>query len=310
MRWGRRPRLSVVVVVHRMPDQALRTLRTLSPAYQRGVSDGDLEVVVVENESDRCLDAATVAASGPAVRYLRRAEPSASPAAAVNAGIAAAAADAVAVMVDGARMLTPGVVSATLAALRAADLPVVCVPGYHLGGQLQYEAARTGYDEAAETALLARAGWPADGYALFDVAVLSGSCARGFLVPMGESNFLAAPRRLWEDLGGVDERFTSPGGGCVNLDLYKRACEHPGTTLVVLPGEGTFHQFHGGVTTGAPDVDRNALFAAMDAEYRAIRGAAHTYPVTRPLLFGAVGPAAAPFLEHSVRELRLAGAHR
>ena len=49
------PRLSVVVIVHKMPGQAERTLASLGPAYQRGVDPADYEVIVVENQSDQPL---------------------------------------------------------------------------------------------------------------------------------------------------------------------------------------------------------------------------------------------------------------
>ena len=66
---------------------------------------------------------------------------------------------------------------------------------------------------------------------------------------MGESSSLFCPPTLWEELGGLDERFALPGGGLVNHDLYRRACALHGVELVVLLGEGTFHQYHGGAAT-------------------------------------------------------------
>ena len=30
-------------------------------------------------------------------------------------------------------------------------------------------------------------------------------------------------RELWDEIGGMDERFQLPGGGLVNLDLFSRA---------------------------------------------------------------------------------------
>ena len=52
----RRPRLSLVLVVYRMPVQARNTIRSLLPDYQRGVSRDDYEVVIVENRSREVLD--------------------------------------------------------------------------------------------------------------------------------------------------------------------------------------------------------------------------------------------------------------
>ena len=89
-------------------------------------------------------------------------------------------------------------------------------------------------------------------------------------------------RTLWDELGGFDERFLAPGGGLVNLDTYQRACGLPDSQLVVLLGEGTFHQVHGGVAT-------NALVspaAAFHEEYAAIRGKPFRVPEVSPLYLG------------------------
>ena len=122
-------------------------------------------------------------------------------------------------------MVTPGVVANILAAQRVADTPVVSVPGYHLGEQLHQEAVLSGYSADQEQEALAELDWRADGYRLFDMAVLSASCREGYLRPMGESNCIAVPRRLFAALGGFDERFISRGGGFVNLDFYRRAVD-------------------------------------------------------------------------------------
>ena len=45
------------------------------------------------------------------------------------------------------------------------------------------------------------------------------------------------------ELGGYSEDFVTDGGGFVNLDFYERAVADPRRPLVMLLGEGTFHQF-------------------------------------------------------------------
>jgi hypothetical protein len=45
---------------------------------------------------------------------------------------------------------------------------------------------------------------------------------------MFETNCLFMKRSLFEALGGADERFDYPGGGFLNLDIFKRAMESPG----------------------------------------------------------------------------------
>jgi hypothetical protein len=298
---ARRPKLSLVVVVHRMPEQARRTLYSLSPRYQLGVEEGDYEVIVVENSSDRPLGAAAALSLGNGFSYHGRNENSRSPARAVNAGVERARAPHVAVLIDGARLITPGVVRSTLELLRVTESAIVAVPGYHLGEEIQQRAVAKGYDEEAEARLLSAIAWPADGYRLFEIACLSGSCAGGFFVPMAESTCLTMPRDVFEELGGCDERFDLPGGGFVNLDLYARACELARTRLFVLIGEGTFHQFHGGVTTGDRPAQRGQLLDAMGEQYRLIRGHTFRSPVKPPTHFGALPTAAQRFVLHSAQ---------
>ena len=294
------PRLSVVLVVYRMPDQAARTLQSLATTCQQGVSESDYEIIVVENHSDRLLGEATATSIGGNVRYLHRHETRRSPVFAVNAGAATARGSHIAVMIDGARMLTPGVLRLSLDAFRMHPHAAVAVPGYHLGQKLQQHAVNEGYDEQADAALLASIDWPRDGYRLHDIAVLSGSCRDGFLLPVGESNFLACSRERWQALGGMDERYDDYGGGYANLDLYKRLLERPDTPLFMLYGEGTFHQFHGGVTTGARagELERIAqLIADQDERLHGKPRAAPGIPAT---LLGKPGPGVHRFLQHSL----------
>lgn len=296
--WNRRPYLSVVVVVFDMPQQAMNTLHSLSPEYQQDVDGRDYEIVVVENRSNRMLVPDEVRSVADNVRYTVREELGVSPAAALNVGARLARSPVLALMVDGARMLSPGVVANILRAQSMVPEPVVSVPGYHLGSSLHQDAALTGYTVEQEQENLGRLDWWTDGYRLFEMAVPSASCSQGYLRPIGESNCLALRRTLFDQIGGVDEGFSSAGGGFVNLDLYRRAVMRG--TLVLLPGEGTFHQFHGGTTTGARDVDRDALLDQMRLEYQTLRGEQHAPPPQPPFLLGRLSPQALPFLQYSV----------
>ena len=123
--------------------------------------------------------------------------------------------------------------------------------GWYLGFDLQRWAIAAGYDAAREDALLASIDWPKDGYRLFEIATLDDSSTDGWFAPISESNALFLHRSTWDALEGVDERFDAPGGGLLNLDTYRRALELPGSELVILLGEGTFHQVHGGMATNA-----------------------------------------------------------
>ena len=301
------PLLSLIVMVYKMREQALKTLRSLSIPYQQGVTRDDYEVLVVENASSSNLEEHEVVAFGPNFRYIRRQEPSPSPVPSINYAANQARGQMIGLIVDGARMATPGLINWTLTARRLHPNAIVCTPGYHLGPKLQQDSMLEGYDNHAEQALLDSIGWPENGYRLFEIAVLSGTSANGIFKPIGESNCLSMPRSIWDKLGGCDPRFMETGGGQVNLDLYKRACELPETQLILLPGEGTFHQFHGGITTGTRDHDRLAIMAAHFAQYTAIRGQPYSAPLKRAIYLGAIPDCAQKFIQHSaarVRQLR------
>jgi hypothetical protein len=195
--------------------------------------------------------------------------------------------------------VSPGIVNYILAAERLHRDVVVAVPGYHLGNKVQQEAMLEGYDEAYEQTLLEKIQWPQDGYRLFEICCLSGTSAGGYLKPLGESNVLAMPRHIWEKLGGYDTGFTETGGGQCNLDLHKRAVELPETTLVTLIGEGSFHQFHGGITTGTRGEERLKAMQDHFNQYAALRGKPYTPPLKRSIFLGTFPDCALRFVRHS-----------
>jgi hypothetical protein len=154
----------------------------------------------------------------------------------------------------------------------------------------------TDYDQGAEDELLAGSGWLDDGYQLFTISTFANSSGRGWFGPMGESSSLFLPRGLWDELGGLDERFVLPGGGLANHDLFRRACGLPGVQLIVLLGEGTFHQFHGGATTA-----RRFTWDDLHAQYRELRGCKYEPPANAPLYLGRVPNSVVPHIEESAR---------
>ena len=87
----------------------------------------------------------------------------------------------------------------------------------------------------------------------------------------------------------------------LNLDFYRRACEASGVQHVVLMGEGTFHQFHGGVTTGGIDRSkREVLLEQFEAQYAALRGETYQCPQTEPIYLGRLSPEVERFIRLSV----------
>lgn len=290
----RRPVLSFIVITYRMQREALRTLASLARDYQQGTAGIDYEVVVVDNASPQPLDLSALGDIGVPLVLVRREQAGVSPADAINIGVERSSGEHVAIMIDGARMLSPGVVRSTVEALRLAAQPVVAVLGLHLGPGHQQQTVEQGYSKAVEDQLLESIDWQANGYRLFEIAAWGGSCKQGWLGLAAESNCICVSRRFYRQLRGYDERFAMSGGGLVNLDFYRRAVEHPDSTLIYLAGEGCFHQLHGGVTTGQRQQGHS--FEELEEEYRRIRGQGFQWPQRQPLLYGRLQAAHAPAL--------------
>ncbi len=296
--------VSFVLVVYDMPKQAQNTVRSLLPDYQIGARLQDYEVIIVENDSANTMSREFLDLLPPNFSYHLRKESRPTPIYAINYGIEQARGDNICVMIDGARLLTPGVVKNTILGHRLSTRAVVTVPGYHLGFELQQIAVGSGYDVERENALMRSISWPDNGYRLFEISCFSGSCKNGFYLAHSESNCISMPRELWKELGGYDVRFDMRGGGLVNLDLYKRACELPGITHIFLHGEGTFHQFHGGSTTGGEDIEpREKLIEEIKDQYIKIRGKKFTAPQTNPIYLGELSHEVQKYVQISANKI-------
>jgi hypothetical protein len=279
-----------------MARELPRTLRSLAPAYQRGIEADDYEVIVVDNGSPAPVDAAVLDAFPGHLRHVRVDPAPPAPARAANLGIEMAGAELVGLLIDGARMASPGLLARALLARRVADRPIIATLGWHLGAIRHMDARAAGYDQAAEDRLLAELDWERDGYRLFTASTLAASSARGWFGPMGESNGLFMTKSTWTELGGLDERFVLPGGGLSNHDLFRRACALAGAQLVVLLGEGTFHQIHGGAATAG-----RFGWDEMHAEYVELRGRPYQPPANERLYVGTVPDATLEQVEYAAR---------
>ena len=252
-------------------------------------------MIVVDNGSDPPMDPSLLQhCRGVQSRWLRLPPGNVSPCHAVNLGVEVARGDFVAIIVDGARMLSPGVVVNILRARRLFPNAFVATLGWHLGDEPQNLSMLNGYDQAYEDNLLNSFDWRSDGYKLFDHASLALSSSMGWFSSINESNCFALSRSMFKSLGGFNEGFCSPGGGLVNLDFFRQAIESNYFESVLLLGEGTFHQFHGGVATNVPLKEHP--WDRFHDEYRQLRGRDYSPPVFRPTYLGRICESSRPFI--------------
>lgn len=246
-----KPRLTIIVVCFRMPTQIRNTIISLSPDYQQGIDQDDYEVIVLENSSDQQLSTAEAEELPGNFRYVLRQESSQSPAAAINEGLQLSRGEFIGLMIDGAYLLTPGVLRYALLAWQSSSEAFVTVPTYHLGPGDQALTCLQGYDLSVQQGLLDSISWPQNGYRLFEIGSICGANPNGFFASILESNCYFSSRQAFDYIGGADESFQQPGGGSINLDMTLKLGSRPGSLFFSLGGEGVFHQYHGGITTSA-----------------------------------------------------------
>lgn len=267
-------KLSIVVVFFNMRREAERTLHSLSRAYQRGIEDLDYEVIVIENGSDeeQRLGEEFVREFGPEFRYMDLGQDATpSPANALNRGIEVAGGEVIALMIDGAHVLTPGVLRLAMLGLEGYVPAVVVTQQWYVGPGQQPDAMQAGYDSEFEDRLFEEIEWPVDGYRLFDIGHFVSD--RDWFEGLSESNCIFVPRSIMQQVGGMDESFSMPGGGFANLDFYERVCATTGVTVVSILGEASFHQVHGGTTTNQPELsERHLRISSYRDHYKTTRG--------------------------------------
>jgi len=287
-----RPIISVVIISYNMSREIPRTVQSFLPPYQLAIGYNDIEIIVMENGSNYPVDPEVVKAWPSCVRYVQVTNSHPSPATALNAGVAMSRGDWVCPVIDGARMVTPGIFKHAHDMIKAHNNPVIATMGYHLGHKIQQHNVLEGYNQDAEDALLNSIGWPNNPYDLFKISSLGGSARGSWLTQIAESNVLVLKKSFYETLGGFDEKFDIPGGGLVNLDFFKRCIDHEDSLYIMLADEGSFHQYHGGVTTSRavnlPSFEdtEKTTWQIYAEQYLAIRGEPYQPSKIYPIIYG------------------------
>jgi hypothetical protein len=285
-------RLSIVVIGFDMRRELPRTVLSLLPPYQRGIGDDEVEIIVVDNGSAEPVCREWFPPNAD-IRVVRLDGAGVSPCRAINEGARLARAEYIAVVIDGARMASPGLVNTALTAACIHPRSFVATMGFHLGPKVQQVSVTEGYTREIEDGLLASIGWPRDGYRLFEVCALGGSYIYGVLKSPSETTFFVMKTSMFHEIGGYDERFVQLGGGLASFDVFRRAVGAAGEGFVMLVGEGTFHQLHYGATTQAGGIGRRydggvSLGKIYLREYEQIVGRPFAFATQVPFLFGRV----------------------
>ncbi|QDH68947.1 glycosyltransferase family 2 protein [Marilutibacter alkalisoli] len=290
------PKLSIIVISYNMARELPRTIRSLALPFQRDIGEEDYEIIIVDNGSTQPFDHEQLRQLGANISTHTVPDASPSPVEAINRGLALARGELVGVMIDGARMASPRLLATALEAARLHPRPVIGTLAFHLGPDVQRRSMLSGYCQEVEDQLLASVDWVTDGYRLFSISVFAASSADGWFSVPAETSALFLTREHWERLGGYEPGFVAPGGGLVNLDTWARACADPTGQVILLLGEATFHQVHGGIVTNSSE----SKWKTFHEEYVRIRGHAYVKPQATPLLLGRLPAAALPSMQRSV----------
>jgi glycosyltransferase involved in cell wall biosynthesis len=271
-----------------MRREALRTLYSLTRSYQRNINEEEYEVIVLDSNSSQPLTGKWVESHQANFSYHYISTDQPTPCRAMNAGISLARAENVVCMIDGARVLTPGVLANMIRITGFTPNAFIQTLAFHLGPEQQNISMTKGYNQTEEDFLIDSTRWHQNGYELFDISCLAGSSIRGYLYPPAESNCFSAPKSLLQEIGGFDEQFSTIGGGLVNLDVRNRILERETIEPFMLLGEGTFHQFHGGVATNSPPEEKRVRYQLFSEEYERLRGKKFVVNSRNTTLFGAL----------------------
>lgn len=238
--------LSVIVIFFNNRREAPRTLLTLSRTYQRGIENLDYEVLAIDSNSPEALKAEMVESFGSEFSYhfVKTAHPS--PIEALRLGLQLSKGKYVMVMIDGAHILTPNVLSKWCDVIQVYPSSCVYTQRYHLGKYRQND--NPDYNQSKEDELLKSIDWENNGYNLFSISSFQ-QTAEWWFSRHYESNCIVFLKERLVEYASFDKDYISIGGGFLNLDIFKRGVEDARNTVVVLMGESTFHQFHGGTTT-------------------------------------------------------------
>lgn len=278
--------LSIVVNFFNNRREAENTLHSMTRAYQHIPAGVPYEVIAIDNGSAQPLSPERVSSFGPEFRYRFVSTKSVSPVAAINAACRDAAGDEVLVVIDGAHILSPGILNRTMDAFSLFPASFVATVPFHLGPKHQNQSVTEGYNQGVEDQLLRQYDWRRNGNELFKLAGAFADASGGWFGCLLESGCFGMRKTDYLALGGFNEQFQSRGGGIVNLAFFNLALSQKHLEYVMLLGEGTFHQVHGGVASNA--TQETHPWREFHEEYKRILGVPYQQVFRRPYHMGVI----------------------
>lgn len=269
-------KLSVVIAAYEMHRELPRTVMSCLPPLQQHAEGLDYEVVIIDNGSANPLDLSSLPSTAIDVRVIRIEpdEAAPSPVSCINDVVERNTnGELLLVCIDGARLFSSHIVRRTVEVLSRYPDAFTFVGSRHIGPKTQMIASAEGYDQKVEDELLRSAKWTHDLDRLWDVSVWAGAHTVGRLIEQNESNAFGLSRLLWHELGGYNPGFQRPGGGLCNLEFFERAVIREQGLNILLYGEATFHQYHGGAATSS-----TTYFEESQEEYLSVTGRGYCRP--------------------------------
>ena len=132
--------LSIIVVCYNMTREAPRTIYSLSESYQNNVYSDDYEILVIDNNSSEPLNKNEIEGIGKNIRYFYNKTDSRSPVSAIKMGVEIAKGDSLGILIDGARLVSPGMINWAMYSLNSFVNPFVSTLSWHLGQEQQYDS--------------------------------------------------------------------------------------------------------------------------------------------------------------------------
>lgn len=283
----KKPIVTIIVIFYNNKREAKRTLFSLTSKYQK-INCNKYQVLAVDNNSTDPLNKEYVESFGPNFKYLYYKNDTPSPCKAINYSVSISKTPYVVICIDGARILSPGILKFMLDAKEIGINPFIYTLGMHIGNKIQNILVEEGYNQTTEDILFEKVDWMKNGYLLFNISSVALSSKNGFFSNISESNCFLIKKNDFIETGGYNEKFISKGGGLVNLDFFNTISKSNKFQSIMLLGEATFHQFHNGIATNTPL--KNHPWPDMEEEYYKITGKVFESFYKKPIYYGWLSP--------------------